>query len=143
MLIHGHCHCGNISFRLLWEPDPARIPARACGCSFCTRQGGAWTSIPSGRLDVTIRDPSLASRYAFGTRTADFHVCSRCGVVPVVTSTIDGRDYAVVNVNTFDDAASALVDRTPVVFADEDAATRNARHQRNWIADVRFTEARG
>lgn len=143
MLIHGHCHCGNISFALRWEPDPARIPARACSCSFCTRHGGVWTSLPSGRLEVTIRESSLVSRYAFGTRTADFHVCSRCGIVPVVTSTIDGRDYAVVNVNTFDEAASALVERTPVVFADEDAAARNARHQRNWIAEVRFAEGGG
>jgi len=23
LLIHGKCHCGNISFSLTWEPDPA------------------------------------------------------------------------------------------------------------------------
>ena len=48
MLIHGKCHCGNISFSLTWEPDPGEIPARACTCSFCTKHGGVWTSLVSG-----------------------------------------------------------------------------------------------
>ena len=30
MLIRGKCHCGNISFPLTWEPDPAEIATRAC-----------------------------------------------------------------------------------------------------------------
>jgi hypothetical protein len=80
LLIHGKCHCGNISFSLAWEPDPAEIPARACGCSFCTKHGGVWTSNPNGALKVAVKDPSLVSRYAFGTRTAEFHTCTRCGV---------------------------------------------------------------
>lgn len=143
MLIHGACHCGNIAFTLLWEPDPERISARACTCSFCTRHGGVWTSVPGGRLDVAVKEPSLVSRYAFGTRTADFHVCSRCGVVPVVTSTIGGRLYAVVNVNVFDDAAAARVQRSPIAFGEEDAAMRLARRERHWIAGVNFIENGG
>src|SRR5215217_5944217 len=102
MLIHGKCHCGNISFELAWDPDPAEIPARACGCSFCVKHGGVWTSNPAGALKVAVDAPSLVSRYAFGTKTAAFHICTRCGVVPVVTSRIDGRLYAVVSVNAFE-----------------------------------------
>src|SRR5689334_9420190 len=109
MLIHGKCHCGNISFSLTWEPSPAEIPARACTCSFCTKHGGVWTSTPDGALRILVRDPALVSRYAFGTETADFHVCARCGVVPVVTSRIAGRLYAVVSVNAFDDVDPALL----------------------------------
>ena len=101
MLIHGRCHCGNIAYTLTWEPDPTEIPARACSCSFCTRHGGVWTSDPAGRLDVTVGDQTLVSHYAFGTKTAEFHICANCGIVPVVTSRVDGRVYAVVNVNTF------------------------------------------
>ena len=85
MLIHGKCHCGNICFSLTWEPDPAEIPARACTCSFCIKHGGVWTSNPSGTLKIAVKDSSLVSTYAFGTRTAEFKVCARCGVVPVVT----------------------------------------------------------
>ena len=92
---------GNITFELLWEPEPVEIPARACTCSFCTKHGGVWTSCPTGRLSVTVVDPAKVSRYAFGTKTAQFHICAKCGVVPVVTSQIDGKTYAVVSVNAF------------------------------------------
>jgi hypothetical protein len=136
MQIRGHCHCANISFTLRWEPDPAQIPARACGCSFCTRHGGVWTSCPAGSLEVRVTDAARVSAYTFGTRTAQFHVCSVCGVVPVATSLIDGRLYAVVNVNTFDGAASALLSRSPASFDAEDERARLARRKRNWIGDV-------
>lgn len=138
MLIRGRCHCGNIAFSLTWEPDPAQIPARACGCSFCTKHGGVWTSNPKGALDVTIQDPSLVSRYAFGTRTADFHICSRCGIVPVVTSTIDGRLYAVVSVNALEGIDQKMLNRAAADFEGEASEDRLARRKRNWIADVKF-----
>lgn len=138
MIVKGGCHCGNISFELTWEPDPAEIPARACGCSFCVRHGGIWTSNPGGALRVSIADRSLVSSYSFGTRTADFHVCSRCGVVPLVTSTIDEHTYAVVNVNAFDNVAPSLLRHTPVSFDGESIELRLQRRKRNWIADVHF-----
>src|SRR5262249_47420685 len=102
LLIRGSCHCGKIAFRPHWSPDPVEIHARACDCTFCVKHGGVWTSYPKGALEVAIREPSKAAKYAFGTRTADFHVCTGCGAVPVVTSEIDGRTYAVVSVNAFD-----------------------------------------
>lgn len=138
MLIAGSCHCGNISFNLAWEPSPTEIPARACTCSFCTKHGGVWTSWPAGALEVAIRDASLVSRYVFGTKTAEFHVCSRCGIVPVVTSRLDGRLYAVVSVNTFEGVAPALLRRTPASFDGEGEGERLERRKRNWIANVQF-----
>jgi len=140
MLITGGCHCGNTAFELSWEPDPTEIPARACGCSFCTRHGGVWTSHPGAVLRVSIDQPALVSDYFFGTRTARFHVCARCGVVPLVTSLLDERLYAVVNVNTFDNVAPTLLRPLPVSFEGEGVETRLARRRRNWIADVRFVE---
>jgi hypothetical protein len=140
MLIVGSCHCGNISFTLAWDPDPAEIVARACTCSFCTRHGGVWTSCPTGSVEVTVRDPLLVSRYAFGTKTAEFHVCSRCGVVPVVTSRIEGRLYAVVSVRAFDNVEPALLRHASATFDGESEEARLARRQQNWIADVRYVE---
>ena len=93
MLIRGSCHCGNIAFTLDWAPEPTEIPARACTCSFCTKRGGVWTSCPTGALTVQVREPAQVSRYSFGTRTAEFHVCAQCGVVPVVTSNIQDHLY--------------------------------------------------
>jgi hypothetical protein len=140
MLIHGKCHCGNIAFSLAWEPDPVEIPARACDCSFCVKHGGVWTSNPNGALKVSVREPGLVSRYAFGTKTAEFHVCTRCGIVPVVTSRIDGRLYAVVSVNAFEGVDPSRLDRKPMHFDGEGEGTRLARRKRNWIGDVEFVE---
>ena len=138
MLINGACHCGNISFVLDWLPTPAEIPARACGCSFCVKHGGVWTSTPNGALKIKVKDPLLARRYLFGTRTAEFHVCSGCGVVPVVTSEIAGRLYAVVNVNTFDGLDASLLRRSTANFDGEGTDSRLARRARNWIGRVQF-----
>jgi hypothetical protein len=141
MLILGKCHCGNISFSLTWQPDPAEIPARACTCSFCSKHGGVWTSNPSGALEVVVKDPALVSRYAFGTKTAEFHICARCGVVPVVTSRIDDRLYAVVSVNAFEDVAQALLRRASASFDGEGNESRLARRKRNWIGNVKYIES--
>lgn len=140
MLLHGKCHCGNISFALAWEPDPAEIPARACTCSFCTKHGGVWTSHPDAVLEVTVRQPALVSRYTFGTGTAEFHTCARCGIVPVVTSRIDGHLYAVVSVNALEDVDPALLRRAPASFEGEGKDSRLARRERNWIANVTYVE---
>jgi Uncharacterized conserved protein len=141
MRIDGTCHCSNIIFALDWQPSPSEIPARACGCSFCTKHGGVWTSTPTGVLKITVQDAALVSRYAFGTRTAEFHVCSKCGVVPVVTSEIEERLYAVVNVNTFDGVDAALLRRSPANFDGEGTDSRLARRARNWIGNVHFVSA--
>jgi hypothetical protein len=141
MVVRGGCHCGNISFALTWEPEPAEIPARACDCSFCTKHGGVWTSNPAGALRVRVEDSSLLSSYSFGTGTAQFHICARCGVPTLVTSTIDEHVYAVVNVNTFDNVPRSLLRTVPASFDGESLESRLARRERNWIADVQFVDA--
>ena len=138
MLIHGNCHCGNISFGLTWEPSPTEIPARACGCSFCTKHGGVWTSCSNGSLKVELKDRSLVSEYAFGTQTAVFHICRQCGVVPVVTSEIAGRLYAVVSVNAFNNVEPSMLQHSPVSFEGEGTESRLARRARNWVPNVEF-----
>lgn len=139
MQITGACHCGNISFKLNWSPEPTQIPARACGCSFCVKHGGVWTSCSTGSLRIDVQEPAQTSTYVFGTKTADFHVCTRCGVVPVVSCRLDDRLHAVVNVNTFDNVPADMLQRSPASFDGEDEATRLARRRRNWIPDVEFT----
>ena len=141
MLINGRCHCGNISFALNWTPEPAEIPARACTCTFCRKHGGVWTSCPGGALKLSVKDRARVSKYVFGTRTAEFHICSACGIVPVVTSRIDGREYAVVSVNAFEGIDPALVRKAPITFDTESQETRLARRKRSWIGDVQWISA--
>ena len=139
MLIHGKCHCGNIAFTLEWEGTAPEIPARACGCSFCTKHGGVWTSNPNSTLSVSVGDPALVSKYAFGTRTATFYVCSHCGSVPLVTSEIANHLYAVVNINVLENVDPSRLRRVSSSFEGESVESRLARRRRNWISNVRFT----
>ena len=142
MLIPGKCHCGNISFVLDWQPDPLEIPARTCTCTFCTKHGSLWAACPTGTLKIALKDASLVSKYAFGTHTADFHVCSRCGVAPVVTSLIDGHLYGIVSVNAFEGVDPSLLRRpAPVTFDGESEESRLARRKRNWIGRVEYVES--
>jgi hypothetical protein len=94
-----------------------------------------------GALEVLVKDPSLVSKYAFGTRTAEFHTCARCGIVPVVTSRIDDHLYAVVSVNAFEGVDRSLLRRLPASFDGEGNESRLERRKRNWIANVRFIES--
>jgi len=97
-----------------------------------------WTSNPGGALKVVVKDPSLVSNYAFGTRTAEFHICVRCGIVPIVTSRIDEHLYAVVSVNAFEGIDPSLLRCAPASFDGEGTESRLARRKRNWIADVEY-----
>jgi len=95
MLIIGKCHCGNIAFTLDWPEDQPVIPARACNCSFCTKQRWSWTfqiRVQSSRSSCS--DQTSCRNTRFGTETAAFHVCTRCGTVPIVTSEIADHLYA-------------------------------------------------
>ena len=134
--IVGKCHCGNIEYEFHWPGATSKIPVRACSCSFCLKHSGVYTSHPKGKLEAHIADQTLVNKYTFGTSTAEFYVCSACGVVPFVTSTIEGNQYAVVNVNTFENVDSSEFESSVSDFDGEGVDDRLARRQRNWISDV-------
>ncbi len=136
MRIDGKCHCGNIAFVLQWPGDGDTIPVRACSCTFCVKHGGAYTSHREAELVAAVHDQALVSRYRFGTETAEFYLCSRCGVVPFVTSEIAGNLYAVVNVNSFEGIDPARFSRAVTDFDGETTASRLDRRKQNWIPSV-------
>ncbi len=137
--IEGACHCKNIRFVLMWPGSVADISIRACGCTFCRKHTGSWTSDSDANLVAVIDDESSVSKYRFGTKTADFYVCSICGVVPFVTSEIDDKLYAVVNVSSFSDIDINTLSRSPTNFDGEEVGGRLERRKRNWIADVQIS----
>jgi hypothetical protein len=94
-------------------------------------------------LAVAIGDASLVSKYTFGTRTATFHICSRCGAVPLVTSEIANHLYAVVNVNVLESVDPSWLRRAAATFDGEDIESRLDRRKRNWIGDVRIVTEGG
>ena len=138
MEIRGACHCRNIGYVLDWPDGAPQIPVRACDCTFCCKHGGSWTSHPDAALRVTIGDRSRVSVYRFGTATAEFHVCTTCGVVPFVTSTVQDHVYAVVNVNSFESLDPRALARAPAHFEGEESGARLARRARHWIPHVRI-----
>jgi hypothetical protein len=129
-----------IRFVLAWPGSDREIPVRKCGCSFCRKHGGAWTSHRHAGLAYRIEDEAHVSKYRFGTRTAEFYVCSLCGVVPFVLSEIGDRQYAVVNVNTFEDAGGFTLSVSSTDFEGEGTGSRLERRKRNWIPRVSRTE---
>lgn len=134
--IEGSCHCRNIQFVLLWPESSTEVPVRECGCTFCRKHSGSWTSHRSAELSVAINDLSSVSKYRFGTKTADFYICATCGVAPFVISELEKRQYAVVNVNTFESSVGLSFSNTSTNFDGEDTGSRLDRRKRNWIPNV-------
>jgi hypothetical protein len=95
-----------------------RTPMRACGYQWTTKLSCLFTNSEPGPLS--------------------FHVCSRCGVVPVVTCRLNEKMYAVVNVNTFTGFDSGVLRHAPASFEGEELESRLSRRARNWISDVQI-----
>ncbi len=133
--IDGSCHCGNIRFVFHRPQGDGTIPVRICGCSFCRKHGGRWTSHPAGGFELKVGNASDVHLYRFGTHSADFHVCARCGVVPLVTCVLEGRRYGVVNANTFDGIDADALIAAHADFESEELETRLVRRRKNWTPE--------
>jgi hypothetical protein len=135
-IIEGSCHCGNLNFTFAWPDYRSPIPVRACGCDLCTKHRAVWTSHPKGRFRLAVADEQLLNRYRFGTKTADFHVCRACGVMPITTCLIASTRYAVVNVHTFNDMDRARFIGQTTDFEGETTENRLARRERTWTPEA-------
>lgn len=124
---------------LEWPGHVAEIPVAVCLCTFCAKHGAGWTSHRSAEFDAAVSAEPMFERYRFGTRSADFYVCSLCGAVPFVISEIEGHLYAVVNVNTFEEVETLLFVRSVTNFDGEDTQSRLGRRKDNWIRSVRIS----
>ena len=130
----GGCHCGNVTYTLQWPSDD-EPPFRKCQCSFCTKHNPTYTAHPRAVLAVTVKDADALTRYQFGTRTADFCLRTHCGVMPIVTSRLDGRAAGVINANTLQDVDVPATVQTRN-FDSETIEDRLGRRRQTWIPDV-------
>jgi hypothetical protein len=127
----GSCHCQNIELRLESDKTPLELGTRADTCSFCAKHNALYTSDPSGALFVTIRDETAVARYRFGTKTADFVMCTTCGVL--AAAIMPDAALAVIHINALDARAEFLAN--PVQLADFDGESveqRLARRRAKW-----------
>jgi hypothetical protein len=133
--LRGSCHCGNVEFTLFTEKSVDDFVPRRCSCSMCRKHGASYISDPAARLALRYRDPSLLSLYKFGHGTAQWIICTRCGVLTAVLCEIDDRRRAVVRVQSMVGHAF-LTPETPTDFDAESVAERLDRRARTWIGTV-------
>ena len=90
------------------------------------------TSDPHGSVDFQAADWSLVQPYRFGTGTAEFLICKRCGVyIGAIGETALGTG-AVININCLDDWAAFTQQPIPVDHDGEATGDRLARRAANW-----------
>lgn len=132
----GRCHCGHCVYVLEWPEPLERLPARRCGCSYCVRIDGVWTSHPAGRLSIRELNEGALQTYRFGTGTADFRFCGICAVTLFALCRIEGRELAVVNVHTLDLPQGVEPAVSDTDFEGESLEARLTRRARRWIGEV-------
>lgn len=135
----GGCHCGVITYALAWPEKELPVPSRSCTCSFCTKHSNQYASHPKARLKARFADEGLVSRYRFATGSADFVFCRRCGVMPFLAADINGKTFALVNVNTLDDQSAIATEVPAMTFEGEHLEDRTGRRKKNWIPRVKIT----
>jgi hypothetical protein len=118
----GQCHCGNVAYEFGVPAGVMELQGRACSCSFCVKHGAVYTSHPDGVLEVIIGSTDRVNRYLFGQNSAEFAICKGCGVIVYALCSIDGDEYAVVNVNTFEDVDTRDLTRVRTNFDGESHA---------------------
>lgn len=131
-MLRGQCHCGNIAFELESRLAPPELPVRACQCGFCRAHGALSTSDPDGRVSINFASPARVTRYRFGTRTADFLICAECGTYVAAVTNVGGRDYAVLNINTFDARDAFTAAPQSMDYEGETPDIRRARRAQRW-----------
>ena len=128
----GSCHCGAIGFRYHAVLDPGSWSVRACQCSFCRAHQARTTSDPQARIEFVAERPSLMGRYRFAQRTADFLVCSQCGVyIGAMIQTPRGR-FGIVNVNALSPIPKAIAAPVAMEYGAETHEQRIARREQRW-----------
>ena len=127
----GACHCRSIRVELHSDKPPERLAARACQCSFCRLHGASWTSDIEGQLRIEV-DRAIGSPYRFGSGSAAFWVCQRCGVTSAVTWESPEGLLGVVRVECLEKRDSLLAHLKQTDFDAENLSTRFTRRLRTW-----------
>jgi hypothetical protein len=130
----GGCHCGQLRIEFSTDLDPANFVPRACDCSFCRKHGAAYISDPDGRLSVSFRQDALR-KYRQGSNSAEFLICSQCGVLVAVTFEHDAHIYGAVNIGCLNGPTGlgSPVSASPQALSPDEKV---ARWLKLWVPDV-------
>lgn len=125
-LYSGGCHCG--ANRIAFQSAGPLAP-RSCQCGFCRKHGARTVSDPEGIATLSLA-PNVV-RYRFASKAADYILCGTCGVYLGAVAEIDGRTFATLNLDAFDDPHRDLV-AAPVTYEGESAKAKAARRRARW-----------
>jgi hypothetical protein len=132
VVYEGSCHCGAIGFRYHSARDPGSWSVRACQCAFCRAHQALSASDPEARIEFTAVRPALLSKYRFARHTADFLVCSQCGVyIGAMIETPRGR-FGIININSFNPVPAKVAAPVPMEYGAESHEQRVARRELRW-----------
>ena len=95
-------------------------------------------SDPEGQAAIAIRDDGKINRYRFGLKTADFLICTNCGVYVAAILSDGDADWVILNLNTLDNALEYTQEALSVNFDTETEAERRARRRANWTPLTRL-----
>jgi len=140
MIHEGGCHCGNLRLTLRLTRPPQDVRLRACGCSFCRAHATRTASDPLGSAEIWARDWELVESYRFGSGTADYLVCRRCGVYIGAVCSTEAGTWAVINTNSLADRAAFTGAAAPVNHDGEATEDRMARRLVNWTPAILHRE---
>jgi hypothetical protein len=133
--IHGGCHCGQIQLFAELAQVPGAYPPRACDCDFCRKHGAAYISDPAGKLRIQLSSQSAVSRYRQGSGTAQFLVCTNCGVLVAVLHRTGATTYGAINANAIS-GPTAFAPAKSVSPKTLSPTEKVQRWQNVWFADV-------
>ena len=129
----GGCHCGNLRVQVRLTQSPADVLIRSCACSFCRSHGTRTVSDPAGQAELWASDWDLVQTYRFGSRTAEYLLCRRCGVyVGAVCETPSGW-RTVINTLCFGDREIFTHEPARPDYDGEAIEARLARREANWM----------
>lgn len=128
----GRCHCGALGYTIQTARPVAEWSVRACQCSFCRAHGARTTSDPAGRLAFHVNQPEHLQRYRFGRKTADFLLCSHCGVYLGAQIETPRGAFGTVNTLAMTPIPGRLPAAVPADYDSEDSGDRIRRREERW-----------
>lgn len=128
----GRCHCSAIGYRYYTPVDPALWAIRACDCSFCRMHDALSASGPASEIEFFAQTDERMTRYRFGLQTADFLLCSNCGVYIGALMPAAGASVGIVNLRALVAPPENMAAAMPVSYTGEHRELRIARREQRW-----------
>ena len=140
MTIRGNCSCNNIS--LSWQNFDLSLVPRKCDCDYCRVRDAAYVSKSGTAVELTIRKADMYNVTRHGSKQADFHECTFCRDVVMVTAAIQGNLYGALNVNCLH-GRERFVEPVVVDFSGQAPHEKLERWMANWCQPVRIVSQSG